>query len=138
MNEYVETSGKYLEKEFGISVSPEQVKLDGRVLPAPRLKLGSQDEALVPRDGSWDLRDKHLFSGAELSVWTVACLALTRNERSENSLWKFCKALSNISCREGMRMAAPAELVYLRDTREVSLSFCIISRNRSDCFTTHM
>ena len=34
-NEYVETSGEYLEKEFGISVSPEQVKLDGRVLPAP-------------------------------------------------------------------------------------------------------
>ena len=113
----METSGGYLEKEFGISVSPELVKLDGRLLPAPRLKLGSQDEALVPQNGSWDLRDKHLFTGTELSVWTVACLA---NECSENLLRRFCKALSNMSCREGMRMATPTDLVYLRGSHEVS------------------
>ena len=116
----MKTSGEYLENEFGISVSPEQVKLDGRVLPAPQLNLGSQDKALVPRDGSWDLRDKHLFSGAELIVWTVACLALPRNERSDNILWRFCEALFKMSCREGMKMEEPADLAYLRNTREVS------------------
>ena len=116
----METSGEYLEKEFGISVNSEPVKVDGRVLPPPQLNLGPQDKALVPRDGSWDLRDKHLFSGAELSVWTVACLALPRNERSDNILWKFCEALFKMSCREGMRMEKPADLVYLRNTREVS------------------
>ena len=88
------------------------------MLPAPQLNLGS--EALVPRDGSWDLRDKHLFSGAKLIVWTVACLALPPNERSDNILWRFCEALFSMSRREGMKMEEPADLAYLRDTREVS------------------
>ena len=115
----MDTSAEYLVKEFDISVNPEMVKVEGRVLPPPQLNLGSQDQALVPLNGSWDLRGKHLHSGAQISVWTVVCFALQPGQRSDDLLTKFCKALTSMCCREGMNMAAPADRAYLRDSREV-------------------
>ena len=116
---YAEFSAEYLEKEFGISVHSEMVKVEGRVLPAPHLSLGRQDEVLTPQKGGWDLRDKHLYSGAQLSVWTVACFALERNQYSDGLLRKFFKALTNMSCREGMKMAQPVDWRYFENRHEV-------------------
>ena len=116
---YAEFSAEYLEKEFGISVHSEMVKVEGRVLPAPHLSLGPQDEVLTPQKGGWDLRGKHLHSGAQLSVWTVACFALEPNEYSDDLLRKFFKALTNMSCREGMKMAQPVHWRYFETRHEV-------------------
>ena len=116
---YAEFSAEYLEKEFGISVHSEMVKVEGRVLPAPHLSLGRQDEVLTPQKGGWDLRGKHLHSGAQLSVWTVACFALEPNEYSDDLLRKFFKALTNMSCREGMKMAQPVHWRYFETRHEV-------------------
>ena len=116
---YAEFSAEYLEKEFGISVHSEMVKVEGRVLPAPHLSLGRQDEVLTPQKGGWDLRGKHLHSGAQLSVWTVACFALEPNEYSDGLLRKFFKALTNMSCREGMKMAQPVHWRYFETRHEV-------------------
>ena len=116
---YAEFSAEYLEKEFGISVHSEMVKVEGRVLPAPHLSLGRQDEVLIPQKGGWDLRGKHLHSGAQLSVWTVACFALEPNEYSDGLLRKFFKALTNMSCREGMKMAQPVHWRYFETRHEV-------------------
>lgn len=116
---YVEFSTEYLEKEFGISVHSEMVKVEGRVLPAPHLSLGPQDEVLTPQKGGWDLRGKHLHSAARLSVWTVACFALEPNQYSDGLLRKFFKALTNMSCREGMQMAQPVDWRYFESRHEV-------------------
>ena len=116
---YAEFSAEYLEKEFGISVHSEMVKVEGRVLPAPHLSLGRQDEVLIPQKGGWDLRGKHLHSGAQLSVWTVACFALEPNQYSDGLLRKFFKALTNMSCREGMKMAQPVHWRYFETRHEV-------------------
>jgi len=111
----IRTSAKYLKEEFQTSVDPEMVKVDGRVLPAPKIKLGPQDQALVPHDGSWDMEDKALHQGAHIDTWALVCC-----ERSslcnEDELRNFCKQLSIVSTKEGMKMAAePAVVRYVRD-----------------------
>jgi len=113
--EMIRTSAKYLKEEFQTSVDPEMVKVDGRVLPAPKIKLGPQDQALVPHDGSWDMEDKALHQGAHIDTWALVCC-----ERSslcnEDELRNFCKQLSIVSTKEGMKMAAePAVVRYVRD-----------------------
>jgi len=113
----IQTNSKYLKEEFQTSVSPEMVKVDGRVLPAPKIKLGPQDQALVPRDGSWDMRSKLLHEGARISTWTLACFA---SRCSEDQLRNFCKQMASVSTREGMRMREqPTAVEYPRNFRDV-------------------
>jgi len=97
----IQTNSKYLQEEFQTSVSPEMVKVDGRVLPAPKIKLGPQDQALVPRDGSWDMRSKLLHEGACINTWALACFA---SRCSEDQLRNFCTQMASVSTREGMQM----------------------------------
>ena len=119
----IKTSSKYLKEEFDTSVNPEMVSVDGRVLPAPRIKLDPQDQALVPRDGSWDMRNKALYEGARIDTWALACFA-PMGRCNQDTLRKFCYQLSDVSTREGMRMTAePAVVRYARDSREVRDTF---------------
>ncbi|XP_020617506.1 protein argonaute-2-like isoform X1 [Orbicella faveolata] len=106
----IQTNSKYLREEFQTSVSPEMVKVVGRVLPAPKIKLGPQDQALVPRDGSWDMRSKLLHEGALISTWALACFA---SRCSEDQLRNFCNQMASVSTREGMWMTEqPTALEY--------------------------
>ena len=118
----IRASSKYLKDEFNTSVSPEMVKVDGRVLPAPRLKLGPQDQALVPRDGSWDMRNKSLHQGARIQTWALACFAPSR-WCNDGHLRNFCAQMAAVSSREGMRMAEePTVVRYGRGYNDVSCS----------------
>ena len=113
----MQTNSKYLREEFQTSVSPEMVKVDGRVLPAPKIKLGQRDQALVPRDGSWDMRNKMLHEGARISTWALACFA---SRCSESELRNFCKQMASVSTREGMTMKEqPTAVEYPRGFRDV-------------------
>lgn len=110
----IRTSQKYLDKEFQTTVDPEMVRVDGRVLPAPKIKLGPQDQALVPRDGSWDMRDKALHQGADINTWALACF--TPSHRcNETQLRNFCRQMATVSNKEGMKMAPePVKVSYAR------------------------
>ena len=120
------SSAKYLKEEFQTSVNPEMVKVDGRVLPAPKIKLGPQDQALVPRDGSWDMRNKALHQGARIDTWALACFAPSQRCR-EDQLRRFCKQVASVSTGEGMKMAAePVVVRYARGTRDVRFVFLLV------------
>ena len=121
----IKTSSKYLKEEFQTSVDPEMVHVDGRVLPAPKIKLGPQDQALVPRDGSWDMRNKALYQGAQIETWALACFAPPQR-CNEDTLRNFCKQMSIVSGGEGMKMAAqPAVVRYARSSRDVRYSILV-------------
>ena len=123
--ELTRTSQKYLDKEFQTTVDDEMVRVDGRVLPAPKINLGPQDQALVPRDGSWDIRDKALHQGAVINTWALACFAPFQR-CNENQLRNFCRQMATVSSREGMRMTDPVEVRYARIT-EVLIFILIVS-----------
>ncbi|CAH3143541.1 unnamed protein product, partial [Porites evermanni] len=118
--EMIKTNQKYLREEFQTSVDPEMVKVDGRVLPAPKIKLGPQDQALVPSNGSWNMLDKALHQGAVINTWALACFAPFQR-RKEDQLRNFCRQMVSISSREGMRMTDPVEVRYARNSEVESL-----------------
>ena len=112
------TSQKYLKDEFQTSVDREMVKVNGRILPTPKIKLGPQDQALVPRDGSWDMRGKALYQGAHVETWALACFAPFQR-CNEDQLRKFCNQMATVF-REGMKMTAdPIVVRYAKNSREV-------------------
>ena len=113
----IKTSQKYLKEEFQTSVDPEMVRVDGRVLPPPKIKLGTQDQALVPREGSWDMRNRTLYQGANIKTWAMACF-VPPQRCNDNQLRNFCKQMAFISTREGLKMTEPIVARYAR-IREV-------------------
>lgn len=62
-----ECNRDYLRTEYGISMSTEMVKVDGRLLPAPAVVLGDSKQE-NPRDGSRDMKDKRFFSGMSVNT----------------------------------------------------------------------
>ena len=121
----IKTSSKYLKEEFQTSVGPEMVPVDGRVLPAPKIKLGPQDQALVPHDGSWDMRNKALYQAAQIETWALACFAPPQR-CNEDTLRNFCRQMSIVSAGEGMKMTAqPTVVRYARNSRDVRYSILV-------------
>ena len=119
----IQASSKYLKEEFKTSVSTDMVKVDGRILPAPKLNLGPQDKPLVPRDGAWDMRNKSLYEGARIQTWALACFAPSR-WCNDGHLRKFCHQMASVSSGEGMRMTEePTVVKYARDKNEVRILF---------------
>lgn len=111
----IKASQNYSREEFQTSVDPEMVKVDGRVLPAPKIKLGPQDQALVPSNGSWNMLDKALHQGAVITTWALACFAPFQRLK-EDQLRNFCRQMVSICSREGMRMTDPVEVRYARNS----------------------
>lgn len=84
--------------------------------PPPPLKLGPQDKALTPRDGSWDMSNQALLKSAIVDMWALVCLAPC----NEDPLRNFCHQMSIVSNREGMKMTAkPACIKYGERHEEV-------------------
>ncbi|XP_020617491.1 protein argonaute-2-like isoform X2 [Orbicella faveolata] len=122
--EMIQTSKKYLKEEFQTSVSPLMVRVDGRVLPAPKIKLGPQDQALVPRDGSWDLLNNSFHEGAQIETWALACF-VPSHLCGEDDLRKFGQQMASVSCGEGMKMTEePAVMTYAKADSDVENLFC--------------
>jgi len=119
----IRASSKYLNEEYKTSVSTDMVKVDGRVLPAPKLSLGPQDRPLVPRDGSWDMRNKSLHKGVRIRTWALGCFAPSR-WCNEGHLRMFCQQMASVSNGEGMRMTEePTVVRYARDKNDVRILF---------------
>ncbi|XP_067047269.1 protein argonaute-2-like isoform X2 [Acropora muricata] len=111
---------QYLKDQFQASIDPKMVSVQGRVLPAPQLKLGPQDKALIPRDGTWDMRNQSLFKSARVDMWALVSFARCNKDHLRN----FCEQMSSVSKREGMKMAAqPAVVTFGRRPEEVERLF---------------
>ena len=129
--EMIRGSGRYLRDQFQTAINPEMVPVKGRVLPPPQVKLGPQDRALTPRDGGWDMRNQALFDVASIDTWTLASFA-PRQRCNEDTLRNFCRQMSSVSNREGIRMPEqPADVSFARGFGDVSSFVC--SSERAIC-----
>ena len=125
----IQASRKYLKEEFKALVSTDMVKVDGRVLPAPKLSLGSQDKPVVPRDGAWDMRNKSLYEGARILTWALACFAPSR-WCNDGHLSSFCKQMASVASREGMKMIeTPTVITYAKGHSDVRCSLSSLLRS---------
>ncbi|KAL8088025.1 hypothetical protein AgCh_037970 [Apium graveolens] len=54
----------------GISIEKQLTKFDGRVLEAPKLKVG-RNEDCIPRNGRWNFNNKRLLNPIKIERWAV-------------------------------------------------------------------
>ncbi|XP_015905738.2 protein argonaute-4 isoform X1 [Parasteatoda tepidariorum] len=107
---------QYLQ-EFGMRVYNEPLRLEGRVLGPPSVRYN--ESKIVPNDGSWDMRGKQFFKGAEIDSWVFLSFGGPRFCTHEH-LNKFAKLLVNIAGESGISIGRP-QLVDIIDNRRVSV-----------------
>ncbi|GFT89158.1 hypothetical protein NPIL_273231 [Nephila pilipes] len=93
---------------FGIKVSAKPLALEGRVIEAPNVRYQNNTSA-KPVNGSWDMRDKQYFRGAEINSWVLLSFANPRFCRPE-ALQNFVKLLCRIASEQGIAMGRPATI----------------------------
>ncbi|KAJ0978051.1 hypothetical protein J5N97_013525 [Dioscorea zingiberensis] len=54
----------------GVSIAAQFTQIDGRVLPAPRLKVGNGED-FFPRNGRWNFNNKKLIEPSTVDKWAV-------------------------------------------------------------------
>ncbi|KAL7195860.1 hypothetical protein ACSBR1_035984 [Camellia fascicularis] len=54
----------------GISIEKQPTQVDGRVLKAPKLKVGNGEDC-IPRNGRWNCNNKQLFTPIRIEWWEV-------------------------------------------------------------------
>ncbi|KAL2557292.1 Protein argonaute 4 [Forsythia ovata] len=57
-------------RSCGISINNNFTQIEGRILPAPKLKVGN-GEVFVPRNGSWNFNHKKLANPSKIERWAV-------------------------------------------------------------------
>jgi hypothetical protein len=67
--------------QFGLCVSNETIITQARVLPAPTLHYhpSSKGSTFIPKNGSWNLRDKKVATGATLGSWACVVFGSERD-----------------------------------------------------------
>ncbi|XP_027346753.1 protein argonaute 4-like isoform X2 [Abrus precatorius] len=58
-------------RNCGISISTGFIEVEGRVLPAPRLKFGNGED-FTPRNGRWNFNNKKFVEPSKIERWAVA------------------------------------------------------------------
>lgn len=105
-------------QEFGMSVASRPLELTGRVLEAPNVRY-QNETSVKPVDGSWDMRNKQYFRGAEINSWVLFSFSNPRWCKFE-CLEKFAKLLCNIAHEQGIRINRPA-LIDIVDMRRQTI-----------------
>lgn len=96
--------------KFGLRVEDQLMKIDGRVLPAPRLLYcypNSKQQSCVttPNNGTWDMRGKNFYLGVEIEKWAVVCFAEPSVVPS-HSIESFTRNLCKVASEIGMPFVA--------------------------------
>ncbi|KAK3908670.1 LOW QUALITY PROTEIN: Protein argonaute-2 [Frankliniella fusca] len=104
-------------KELGLSVATEFAKINGRILPAPKLAY-YQDRTVQPARGVWRMDGMQFRETRELDKWI--CLVINSRVRPDD-IRSFTENLRSEAKRVNMVMAAPAPPVIMdvRDQRKI-------------------
>ncbi|CAG8442443.1 2214_t:CDS:2 [Diversispora eburnea] len=92
-------------KQFHMQVANEMKVTNARVLPTPTINYhtSSRDPAVTPRDGSWNLRDKKVATGATLGSWSVIAFG-KEHEFPMMGIQHFVRELINTCSDTGMNI----------------------------------
>src|ERR1043165_2988621 len=68
-------------QDFGLTVSTDLAITQARILPTPTLHYhpDSSESTFIPKDGSWNLRNKKVAVGATLGSWACAVFGSERD-----------------------------------------------------------
>lgn len=88
-------------KKFQMQVKPGMIKLKGRVLPEPQIQYGN-NKIERPQNGTWNMRGKQLYLGANLKSWSI----INRCDRrcDMRSIEHFFKQVMKQACEMGLKV----------------------------------
>ena len=113
----------FLSKEFSMTMDPRPADVQGRVLPAPVLGVGGKDNRLVPRDGSWDMRNKQFYTTVDINCWAIV-LFINDNLCRAESVRNFAGTFKTVASREGIRVTSDPVAVKYERPHKVRLKLC--------------
>ncbi|KAG5379282.1 hypothetical protein IGI04_027124 [Brassica rapa subsp. trilocularis] len=90
-------------RSCGISISSNFTQVEGRVLQAPKLKMGCGDE-LFPRNGRWNFNNKQFVEPTKIDKWAVANFSARCNVR------QLVDDLMRIGGMKGVEIAPPFDV----------------------------
>lgn len=90
-------------RSCGVSISSNFTQIEGRVLPAPKLKAGNGDD-LFSRNGRWNFNNKRFFDPAKVERWAVVNFSARCDVRG------LVRDLTRIGETKGISVEAPFEV----------------------------
>ncbi|WCJ28670.1 Argonaute family protein [Euphorbia peplus] len=90
-------------KSCGISINNQFTKIEGRVLPAPKLKVGNGED-LIPRNGRWSFNHKRFAEPVKIEKWAVVNFSARCDVRF------LCKDLARIGEMKGIMISPPEHM----------------------------
>lgn len=87
-------------KACGISIAQHFTQIEGRVLPAPKLKAGNGEE-FFPRNGRWNVSKKKLIRTCSVNKWAVV------NFSAECDVHGLVQELKRIATEMGIKIEYP-------------------------------
>ncbi|GFP88430.1 protein argonaute 4a [Phtheirospermum japonicum] len=87
-------------RSCGISINGSFAQAEGRILTAPRLKMGNGED-IVPRNGWWNIKDKKFVEPKRLENWAIVKFS------TECNVKRMCDDLAKISSAKGMVINPP-------------------------------
>ncbi|KAJ9083376.1 hypothetical protein DSO57_1035333 [Entomophthora muscae] len=105
-------------RQFGLRVEPRLMQVPSRLLPVPMIHYhgSSREKSLRPVDGAWNLRDKKLFEGKELKVWSVVVFH-TENRVRRNVVETFIKEHVATCISTGLNIVNDRPKIYYAPPR---------------------
>ncbi|MCD7465547.1 Protein argonaute 4A [Datura stramonium] len=89
----------------GISTSDQFTQVEGRVLSAPKLRVGDKQD-LVPRNGRWNFNQKRLVEPIKLERWVAV------NFSARCDVRKLCMDLQRCGKMKGISINPPYEHIF--------------------------
>ncbi|OMO67515.1 Argonaute/Dicer protein, PAZ [Corchorus capsularis] len=90
-------------RSCGVSISSNFTQVEGRVLPAPKLKMGNGDE-LFPRNGRWNFNNKKFMEPTKIERWAVV------NFSARCDVRRLVQDLTRCADMKGIRIDAPFDV----------------------------
>ncbi|KAK4746876.1 hypothetical protein SAY87_025913 [Trapa incisa] len=84
----------------GISIYPDFTRVEGRVLPTPKLICGN-NESFVPRNGRWNFNNKRLWTACKIEKWAVVNFSFRCNTN------QICETLMRCGNMKGVNVSNP-------------------------------
>ncbi|CAL1297697.1 unnamed protein product [Larinioides sclopetarius] len=109
-NEFKDT---YL-KGFGIIIENEPLKLEGRIIAAPKLSYDKQ-KIIKTKDGCWNMKNKQYFRASSVYSWIV----ISFSNCTSLHLERFTKLLSDIAAEHGMELRPVKNICIVCEPRPV-------------------
>ncbi|CAL5356682.1 unnamed protein product [Camellia sinensis] len=90
-------------RSCGVSIQANFTQVEGRVLSAPRLKLGNGED-LMPRNGRWNLNNKKFVEPTKIKNWVVVNFSARCDVRG------LCRDLARVGEMKGISIDPPADV----------------------------